>query len=232
MKEILKWQWISAVKSAAGLYSCLTFRPNLTRGLCSVSTVASECSTAATSHNPQCLCRSHCSLSLLCCFLLFSSLGWLVLGTRPSTVGEGLWEKIPEVIFPAPLVELLQRFWGFIRSLDVSLFVLIYSWLIWGVLVAGLCSLRFPFFLEESITLYKQVEKGIADWWLPRQSRAVQLQVRPILLMNRVINHWEKLYSFPENILYLASSTIQMQLAFHHASLWVLLVLTLCDSGR
>lgn len=31
--------------------------------------------------------------------------------------------------------------------------------------------------------------------------------------MKNVINHWEKLYSFPKNILDLASSTIQVQLA-------------------
>lgn len=37
--------------------------------------------------------------------------------------------------------------------------------------------------------------------------------------MKKVINHWERLHSFPENILHLASSTIQMQLAFLHAHL-------------
>lgn len=37
--------------------------------------------------------------------------------------------------------------------------------------------------------------------------------------MKKVINQWERLHSFPENILHLASSTFQMQLAFLHAHL-------------
>lgn len=155
MKEILKWQCTTAVKSAAGLYSCFTFKPSLKRGLCSVIPVASECGTAATSHSPHCLCRSHCSLALLCCSSLFSSLDWVVFGTRPSSVCVPCWgrtmRKKSRGDFSSSIGWVAAKVWGCIGSLDVSLFVLIYSWLIWGDLVAGLCWLRCPFLLEECL---------------------------------------------------------------------------------
>lgn len=50
---------------------------------------------------------------------------------KPSRVYVAHWgrtiRKKPEVIFPAALVELHTKFQGFIGSLDVSGFVLIYS---------------------------------------------------------------------------------------------------------
>lgn len=158
MKEILKGQPMSAIKSATEHYSCFTLKPNLTRELCSVSACCSAAGVGYSSHITQSSLpsyeRSHHSLSLLCYSLVFGSLSWVVLSMKASQaefvlpVGEGRSEKRQRWFFQLLLVESHTKFRGFIGSLGVSEFVLIYSWLIWGHLVAGLCSLRCLFQFE------------------------------------------------------------------------------------
>lgn len=151
MKEILKGQPTSAVKSATEHYSCFTLKPNLTKELCSVSPCCSAARVGYSSHMTQSSLpsyeRSRHSLSVVLLLgVRFPGLGGAQYEAKPSRVCVACWgrtiRKKAEVIFPAPLVESRTKFRGFIGSLDVSVFVLIYSWLIWGDLVAGLCSLR------------------------------------------------------------------------------------------
>lgn len=80
--------------------------------------------------------RSRHSLSVVLLLgVRFPGLGGAQYEAKPSRVCVACWgrtiRKKAEVIFPAPLVESRTKFRGFIGSLDVSVFVLIYSWLIW-----------------------------------------------------------------------------------------------------
>lgn len=100
--------------------------------------------------------RPCCLLSLgLHLGVCFPGLGDAQYKAKSSWVCVACWgrriRKKPEVILPAPCVELHTKFQGFIDSLDVSIFVLIYSWLIRGDLVAALLSLRCLFLFKECL---------------------------------------------------------------------------------
>lgn len=164
MKESLKWQPLSAVTSAAGLYPCFTLKPNLTGER---AVLCQRCCSAAragySSHIPQSSLpshgRSHCSLSVtLLLGVQFPGLGGAQYEAKPNRVCVACWgrtlRKGPEMIFPAPLLESDMMFQGFIGSLDVSVFVLIGRLGCWSLLLevpvsVWAVSLSCPFLEEQ-----------------------------------------------------------------------------------
>lgn len=83
--------------------------------------------------------RGH-TIHCLCCIAPWHFIPWTgwcsVLAQAKWSLccllGKVNWKKNSEVVFPAPSLKLHTNFWGFIRSLGVSIFISVCGRLLWG----------------------------------------------------------------------------------------------------